>query len=148
MTETEINQVREAAKLLSKVSNDVLRQIQLITSEEIKIPSMEEKITQVLKGLGIPVHIRGYQYIKFGIPKLMEDANLDFCITKDFYPKIAEEFGTTPSKVERAIRTAMEVGIDNGNRQLWYEIFGYTIRPTQGKVTNKEFCCAMMEYLK
>lgn len=148
MAETEINQVREAAKLLSKVSNDVLRQIQLITSEEIKIPSMEEKITQVLKGLGIPVHIRGYQYIKFGISKMIQDVNLNFGITTYLYPEIAKEFKTTPTRVERAMRHAIEVGCDKGNIQLWYEIFGHTIQPSKGKPTNKEFFCGMMVYLK
>lgn len=109
---------------------------------------MNEKIiAQQLRLMGVKPALDGYTYLKVAIKKSYCDASYRRSITKRMYIEIAKEFGTTPSKVERAMRTAIEVAWSMGNEDLQCKVFGYTISVDKGKPTNGEFIAAMAEYL-
>ena len=96
-------------------------------------------ITNMLHKIGIPAHVRGYYYIREGIKMVIDDDSMLSSITKELYPQIACKFSTSPSRVERAIRHAIEVAWNRGNVDILDDIFGYTIDQNKGKPTNSEF---------
>ena len=96
-------------------------------------------ITNMLHKIGIPAHVRGYYYIREGIRMVIDDDSMLSSITKELYPQIAFKFSTAPSRVERAIRHAIEVAWNRGNVDVLDDIFGYTIDQNKGKPTNSEF---------
>lgn len=109
-----------------------------------KYASMEEnyleaEITDALRRIGVPAHIKGYQYIRTGIMMAVHDIAVLNYITKLLYPSIAKQYNTTASSVERAIRHAIEVAWSRGDEEVMQEIFGYTINANRGKPTNSEF---------
>ena len=97
------------------------------------------EVSRLLAAIGIPANITGYKYLRSAIIKVVEDENRIKGITKVLYPEIASEYGATPARVERNIRTAIEVAYDRGNIKLQDKIFGYTINENRGKPTNSEF---------
>ncbi len=101
--------------------------------------SAETDVTDLIREIGIPAHIKGYQYIREGIMMAINDANMLNYITKLLYPTIAKKYKTTSSSVERAIRHAIEVAWGRGNIELIEELFGYTVSAGKGKPTNSEF---------
>lgn len=100
---------------------------------------LEAEITDVLRRIGVPAHIKGYQYIRTGILMAIHDIAVLNYITKLLYPTIAKQYNTTASSVERAIRHAIEVAWSRGDEEVLQEIFGCTISINRGKPTNSEF---------
>lgn len=98
-----------------------------------------EYVTKILHDIGLPAHILGYKYIREAILLAFNDVEMLNYITKELYPSIAKKYKSTPSRVERAIRHAIEVSWARGNRENIDKIFSYTIDYTKGKPTNSEF---------
>lgn len=112
-----------------------------------KIP-LEEEVTEMLHQIGIPAHIKGYLYLRDAILMVVEDIDLLGSITKILYPEIAVRFNTTPSRVERAIRHAIEVAWARNNIEIIKKFFGHTINTEKGKPTNSEFIAMMADRLR
>lgn len=110
--------------------------------------NIQISITKMLHELGVPSHIKGYQYIREGIAILYENPDVIGGITKELYPEIAKRFETTVSRVERAIRHAIEVSWNRGNWQLMVEIFGNSIDVDKSKPTNSEFVVTIADKLR
>ena len=110
--------------------------------------NLQISITKILHELGIPSHIKGYQYIREGISILYEHPEVVGGITKELYPDIAYKFDTTVSRVERAIRHAIEVSWNRGNWDLMEEIFGHSVDIDKAKPTNSEFIVTVADKLR
>lgn len=110
--------------------------------------SLEKQITSVIQSIGVPAHIKGYQYLREAIQMTIEDRETNSAITKVLYPTIAKKFQTTPSRVERAIRHAIEVTFSRGPVEPKEEMFGYTIGYGKGKPTNSEFIALIADRIR
>ncbi len=110
-------------------------------------PELETVVTEIIHEIGIPAHIKGYQYLREAIIRTVEDMDIINAVTKVLYPEVAEKFGTTPSRVERAIRHAIEVAWDRGNVETLQRFFGYTVSGIKGKPTNSEFIAMIADRL-
>jgi two-component system response regulator (stage 0 sporulation protein A) len=108
----------------------------------------EVVITDVIHQVGIPAHIKGYHYLRYAIILSLDDVEMLDSITKKLYPSIAKQFNTTPSRVERAIRHAIEIAWDRGDIDILNNLFGYTINITKGKPTNSEFIALITDNLR
>ncbi len=106
-------------------------------------PDLETMVTDIIHEIGVPAHIKGYQYLREAIILTVGDMEIINAVTKVLYPAVAKKFGTTPSRVERAIRHAIEVAWDRGDIETLQRIFGYTVSNIKGKPTNSE-CIAMI----
>ena len=109
---------------------------------------LEALVTNIIHELGVPAHIKGYQYLREAIIMVIQDIDIINQITKQLYPEIARKFKTTPSRVERAIRHAIEVAWARGEQQTVESIFGYTISAAKGKPTNSEFIAMIADKLR
>ena len=110
--------------------------------------TLENDVTSIIREIGIPAHIKGYQYIREAIMMTVNDMNLLNYITKLLYPTIAKKYKTTSSSVERAIRHAIEVAWNKGQIDVLEEMFGYTISAGKGKPTNSEFIALIADKLR
>jgi len=106
-------------------------------------PKLEAVVTDVIHEIGVPAHIKGYQYLREAIILTINDMEAINAVTKVLYPAVAKKFSTTPSRVERAIRHAIEVAWDRGDIETLQKYFGYTVSNIKGKPTNSE-CIAMI----
>lgn len=106
----------------------------------------ERMVKKLLKEMAVPMNIKGYQYLSKAIVILSKEKGLK--ISLGLYPKVAKEFGTTGSRVERSIRHAVERTFEIGNCDVLYEVFGTKVRSTKGKLTNSEFMYACIEYME
>lgn len=113
-----------------------------------KQKSQDAKVTAIMHELGIPAHIKGYMYLRDAIIMVTSKVELLSRITKELYPSIAEKYSTTPSRVERAIRHAIEVAWNRGNVEFIDEMFGHTISQDKGKPTNSEFIAMIADKLR
>ena len=135
---------------------DLEKRIMEITSEENKTSknidfrhnNLQISITKILHELGIPSHIKGYQYIREGISIIYNKPQKIGGITKELYPELANKFETTTSRVERAIRHAIEVSWNRGNWDLMEEIFGHSVDIDKAKPTNSEFIVTIADKLR
>ena len=118
-----------------------------IKSSETK-NDLETNITMYIQQLGVPAHIKGYQYIRDAITMVIDDMDTINSITKLLYPSVAKHYNTTASRVERAIRHAIEVAWDRGNPDILNELFGYTILGSKGKPTNTEFIALIADKIR
>ncbi|MEE1313528.1 MAG: sporulation transcription factor Spo0A [Lachnospiraceae bacterium] len=109
---------------------------------------IKQDVTNIIHELGIPAHIKGYQYIREGIIMAIEDVNMMNYITKLLYPTIAKKYKTTSSSVERAIRHAIEVAWSRGRIEILEEMFGYSVQGDRGKPTNSEFIALIADKLR
>lgn len=110
--------------------------------------NLEKSLTKILHDLGVPSHIKGYQYIRDGIIMIYDNPNMIGGITKELYPDIAKKYVTTVSRVERAIRHAIEVSWNRGNLDLMEEIFGFSVDVDKAKPTNSEFIVTIADKMK
>ena len=110
--------------------------------------SIETLVTNIIHEIGVPAHIKGYQYLREAIIIAVNDMDVINAITKVLYPAGAKNFGTTPSRVERAIRHAIEVAWDRGDLDTLQRFFGYTVINTKGKPTNSEFIALSADKLQ
>ncbi len=109
---------------------------------------VETMVTEMIHEIGIPAHIKGYQYLRHAIMLVIDNLDVINSITKTLYPTVAQDFRTTPSRVERAIRHAIEVAWDRGDTEVLDSIFGYTIATSKGKPTNSEFIAMIADKLR
>ncbi len=110
--------------------------------------SIEALVTGIIHEIGVPAHIKGYQYLREAIIIAVNDMDVINAITKVLYPRVAKAFQTTPSRVERAIRHAIEVAWDRGDLDTLQRFFGYTVSNTKGKPTNSEFIALIADRLQ
>lgn len=110
--------------------------------------SIEAMVTNIIHEIGVPAHIKGYQYLREAIIIAVGDMDVINAITKVLYPQVAKTFQTTPSRVERAIRHAIEVAWDRGDLDTLQRFFGYTVSNTKGKPTNSEFIALIADKLQ
>ena len=109
---------------------------------------LEVVVTELMHEMGIPAHIKGYQYLRDAILRALSDESLANNVTKELYPKVAEKYNTTSDRVERAIRHAIELAWVRGNVDLMTEYFGYTINLQKGKPTNAEFIAMVSDRIR
>ena len=112
------------------------------------MPDVEAQVTKIIHQIGVPAHIKGYQYLRAAIMMAIDDNEVINSVTKVLYPSVAKRFGTTTSRVERAIRHAIEVAWDRGDVDTLNSYFGYTIQNTRGKPTNSEFIAMIADNLR
>ncbi len=105
-------------------------------------------VSDIMHQLGVPAHIKGYQYLREAIMLTIHDSDMMSSVTKVLYPTVARKFKTTPSRVERAIRHAIEVAWDRGDVDVLSGYFGYTIQTSRGKPTNSEFIAMISDKLR
>ncbi len=110
--------------------------------------NIESMVTGIIHEIGVPAHIKGYQYLREAIIIAVNDMDVINAITKVLYPQVAKTFQTTPSRVERAIRHAIEVAWDRGDLDTLQRFFGYTVSNTKGKPTNSEFIALIADKLQ
>lgn len=113
-----------------------------------KDPDMETQVTQIIHQIGVPAHIKGYQYLRTAIMLTIKDSDIINSVTKILYPSVAKKYSTTTSRVERAIRHAIEVAWDRGDVDTLNSYFGYTIQQGRGKPTNSEFIAMIADNLR
>ncbi len=123
-------------------SNDYRR------NEELAKYNLESDVTNIIHEIGVPAHIKGYQYLRDAIMMSVDDNEMLNSITKILYPSIAKQHGTTPSRVERAIRHAIEVAWSRGKVDTIDELFGYTVHNGKGKPTNSEFVALIADKIR
>ena len=111
-------------------------------------PDMEAQVTKIIHQIGVPAHIKGYQYLRSAILMTIEDNEIINSVTKILYPSVAKKYATTTSRVERAIRHAIEVAWDRGDIDTLNSYFGYTIQNNRGKPTNSEFIAMIADNLR
>lgn len=112
------------------------------------INDMEAQVTKIIHQIGVPAHIKGYQYLRTAILMTIEDNDIINSVTKVLYPSVAKKYQTTTSRVERAIRHAIEVAWDRGDIDTLNSYFGYTIQNSRGKPTNSEFIAMIADNLR
>lgn len=111
-------------------------------------PGLEEMVTSIIHEVGVPAHIKGYQYVREAIMITVENMDVINSVTKVLYPEVAKRFRTTPSRVERAIRHAIEVAWDRGDLETLQRFFGYTVSNAKGKPTNSEFIAMISDRIR
>ncbi len=109
---------------------------------------LEGDVTRIIHQVGIPAHIKGYRYLRSAIMMAVEDTHVINEVTKKLYPTVAKEYDTTSSRVERAIRHAIEVAWDRGDVDVLNSFFGYTVQNNKGKPTNSEFIAMIADHLR
>ncbi len=109
--------------------------------------NLEAMVTEIIHEIGVPAHIKGYQYLREAIILTINDMDVINSVTKVLYPTVARKYGTTPSRVERAIRHAIEVAWDRGDIETLQKFFGYTVSNIKGKPTNSEFIAMIADCL-
>ncbi len=121
---------------------------EVIEEESVKSYDLETLVTDFIHELGVPAHIKGYQYVRTAIMMVVENMELLNYITKELYPVIAKKYSTTSSRVERAIRHSIEVAWSRGRPETMNRIFGYTIDNGKGKPTNSEFIAMVADRIR
>lgn len=111
-------------------------------------PDIESQVTKIIHQIGVPAHIKGYQYLRTAILMTINDNDIINSVTKVLYPSVAKKYSTTTSRVERAIRHAIEVAWDRGDIDTLNSYFGYTIQNNRGKPTNSEFIAMIADNLR
>jgi len=110
--------------------------------------NFDVEVTKVIHQMGIPAHVKGYQYLRDAIIFVIADNSLMGAVTKELYPLVADKHNTTASRVERAIRHSIELAWDRGNVEMMNRFFGYTINMEKGKPTNSEFIAMVADKLR
>ncbi len=135
----------------SMLQNRSMRQDQELQVHNPDIPGthdIEAQVTRIIHQIGVPAHIKGYQYLRTAILLTVKDSDIINSVTKILYPSVAKKYSTTTSRVERAIRHAIEVAWDRGDVDTLNSYFGYTIQNNRGKPTNSEFIAMIADNLR
>ena len=122
--------------------------IEIAPNEKKNEENLEALVTNMIHEIGVPAHIKGYQYLREAIMMVVNDIDIINQITKQLYPEIAQKYHTTPSRVERAIRHAIEVAWGRGEQNTVESIFGYTVNAAKGKPTNSKFIAMIADKLR
>ncbi|MEQ8201990.1 MAG: sporulation transcription factor Spo0A [Syntrophomonadaceae bacterium] len=135
-----------------QVVRDIKPNIEKRTSTAVVMPitpkNLELEVTRIIHEIGVPAHVKGYQYLRAAIMLVTEEINYLGAVTKELYPTIAKRYDTTPSRVERAIRHAIELAWDRGDVDRINKFFGYTVNGEKGKPTNSEFIAIIADKLR
>lgn len=140
----DVKNLAERIKILAKYSEN-------ISYKEVEQPDdndLELMVTEIIHQIGVPAHIKGYHYLREGIIMSVKNTDAINSVTKILYPTVAKKYSTTSSRVERAIRHAIEVAWDRGNVDVLNSYFGYTIQNNRGKPTNSEFIAMIADKLR
>ncbi|MBQ8372171.1 MAG: sporulation transcription factor Spo0A [Clostridia bacterium] len=138
----------DTGSLISHVDSLIKNRRKDAARDRQSVPDMEAQVTKIIHQIGVPAHIKGYQYLRCAILMTVEDSDVINSVTKVLYPSVAKKFGTTTSRVERAIRHAIEVAWDRGDIDTLNSYFGYTIQNSRGKPTNSEFIAMIADNLR
>lgn len=147
--QTVLNRIKQFSKprsMYSKENNQMSKMIQR-TNRSME-NDLEADVTDVIHDIGMPAHIKGYQYLRDAIIMCIQDMDMLNSITKVLYPAIAKKYATTPSRVERAIRHAIEVAWSRGRMETLEDLFGYTVDTGKGKPTNSEFIALISDKIR
>lgn len=144
--DTLANRVRQLTS--STTQSKVCSPASSYQSPQVRARNMDLEVTNIIHQMGVPAHIKGYQYLRDAILMVINDVSLLGAVTKELYPTIANKYLTTPSRVERAIRHAIELAWDRGNVEMMNKYFGYTINIQRGKPTNSEFIAMVADKLR
>ncbi|MCM1157021.1 MAG: sporulation transcription factor Spo0A [Bacteroidales bacterium] len=129
-------------------SNRSLRVEDIVVKQGNREKDLNLLVTQMIHEIGVPAHIKGYLYLRTAILMAVDNMDILNAVTKQLYPDIAKEHGTTDTRVERAIRHAIEVAWERGNIDMIHDLFGYTIQADKGKPTNSEFIALMADRIR
>ena len=138
----------EYAESMLKNRNSKGAEAQMTKAEADNTPDIEAQVTRIIHQIGVPAHIKGYQYLRTAILLTVKDSDIINSVTKVLYPSVAKKYQTTTSRVERAIRHAIEVAWDRGDVDTLNSYFGYTIQNNRGKPTNSEFIAMIADNLR
>ena len=139
-----VNLADRIMRLASKRANRIYSRRMSLGSQN----DLEAQVTKIIHQIGVPAHIKGYQYLRTAIMMTIEDSDVINSVTKVLYPSVAKHYQTTSSRVERAIRHAIEVAWDRGDIETLNAYFGYTIQHSRGKPTNSEFIAMIADNLR
>lgn len=150
-TETKRKVIEEILRNIpDDVFQGILQDIEIDRQKETTITvtdgDIQKRIFNMLLDLGVPAHVKGYSYLKESIVYYLDHPGC--AMTNELYPEIAKKFSTSKSRVERAIRHAVEICWNRGNTDVFESIFGYTVDPNRGKPTNSEFIAMLCEHLR
>ncbi len=137
----------DSASLVSHIDS-IIKIKERIVDQGGAIPDLEAQVTKIIHQIGVPAHIKGYQYLRTAILMTIDDNDVINSVTKILYPTVAKKYQTTTSRVERAIRHAIEVAWDRGDVDTLNSYFGYTIQNSRGKPTNSEFIAMIADNLR
>lgn len=145
-----MDKIRRVMRGVAKLSGkDGMKMIApYVNKEEYMEQNLENDVTHMLHEIGIPAHIKGYQYLRDAIAISVQEDDSLVSVTKILYPTIAKQHNTTSSRVERAIRHAIEVAWERGRLDTIYELFGYTVSTGKGKPTNSEFIALVADKIR
>lgn len=141
----------EIGKEVMLTARSKLRDVKVYQSEDISETEqnkLEVMVTEIIHEIGVPAHIKGYQYLRSSIMMAVQDMDILDSITKQLYPSIAKQYDTTPSRVERAIRHAIEVAWGRGKTDTINELFGYSMNNGRTKPTNSEFIALIADKIR
>ncbi|MDP4132953.1 MAG: sporulation transcription factor Spo0A [Bacillota bacterium] len=131
-----------------QIKCEIPRQEYNPVSNTVTAKELEIRVTNVIHNVGVPANIKGYQYLRDAILMTINDNDMINAVTKQLYPEVAKMHKTTSSRVERAIRHAIEVACTRGNEESFYKLFGYTVSTLKGKPTNSEFIALIADKLR
>ena len=143
-----MNQDKEFQIMITVPSAEKKKSTTETAEEKPVVHDLEQDVTNMIHDIGVPAHIKGYQYLREAIMMSVNDPTMISSITKLLYPTIAKRFQTTPSRVERAIRHAIEVAWSRGRMETLDTLFGYTINTGKGKPTNSEFIALIADKIR
>lgn len=146
-SETILSRIRQVRGNMYIHRGDILRP-DYPTHGNVKEYNLETDVTNIIHEIGVPAHIKGYQYLRDAIMMSVDDTEMLGSITKQLYPSIAKLHKTTPSRVERAIRHAIEVAWSRGKMETINDLFGYTVNGGKGKPTNSEFVALIADKIR
>lgn len=143
-----INQLNEAYDGAFEINNNSNLRKSLVMKDSVVSNDLEIDITNLIHEIGVPAHIKGYQYLRDAITLVVGHMEYLNAVTKELYPTIAAMNNTTPSRVERAIRHAIEIAWNRGKLETLENLFGYTVQQDKGKPTNSEFIAIIADKLR
>lgn len=143
-----INRIKKAKTAKTGKSTEPRKVNAYEKAEDVSEKNLEADVTEIIHEIGVPAHIKGYQYLRDAIVMSVNDMDMLNSITKILYPTIAKKYQTTSSRVERAIRHAIEVAWSRGKMDTIDEMFGYTIHNGKGKPTNSEFIALITDRIR
>ena len=143
-----LNRIKHVRSAEMKKGSEVRKVNAYEKKQELEERNLESDVTNIIHEIGVPAHIKGYQYLREAIIMSVRDMEMLNSITKILYPSIAKKYQTTPSRVERAIRHAIEVAWSRGKMDTIDELFGYTIHNGKGKPTNSEFIALIADKIR
>ena len=143
-----INRIKKAKTAKTGKSTEPRKVNAYEKAEDVSEKNLEADVTEIIHEIGVPAHIKGYQYLRDAIVMSVNDMDMLNSITKILYPTIAKKYQTTSSRVERAIRHAIEVAWNRGKLDTLDELFGYTVSTGKGKPTNSEFVALIADTIQ